>query len=81
MVMGMGRGVFYLSHILMAFAKAAIAIVVNCIPFFMFLPVSAYSSLQVKYALQFDYGTWFRRAVKREIDGQKCHIFFEIENL
>eukprot|EP00080_Pristionchus_pacificus_P003239 PDM63259.1 ced-7 [Pristionchus pacificus] len=51
MVMGMGRGVFYLSHILMAFAKAAIAIVVNCIPFFMFLPLISPSLLLVTVLL------------------------------
>ncbi|GMR41587.1 hypothetical protein PMAYCL1PPCAC_11782, partial [Pristionchus mayeri] len=51
MVMGMGRGVFYLSHIVMAFGKAAIAIIINCIPFFMTLPLISPSLLLVSVLL------------------------------
>ncbi|GMS88451.1 hypothetical protein PENTCL1PPCAC_10626, partial [Pristionchus entomophagus] len=51
MVMGMGRGVFYLSHILMAFGKATIAITINCIPFFMMLKLISPSLLLVSVLL------------------------------
>ncbi|GMT18917.1 hypothetical protein PFISCL1PPCAC_10214, partial [Pristionchus fissidentatus] len=51
MVMGMGRSVFYLSHILMAFGKASIAITINCIPFFMMLPLISPTLLLISVLL------------------------------